>query len=397
VTGRPETEWQKAELQLDHAGIELGGVLGLQLAGEFPNASYRVPAVVELAGDRVRWQFWPDNNLSVTSAAPSHGAGEGALKDLLSIRDGHDVVRFVSRHGPLWLCSQHGSRECRTCVRPRRELVRLAAGGWGDSDDPPPPDVAAALRPQEEPVEGYKFYSSVAGALLRAIAQAVAGRVPNVDDMLVIFQWMWRDNWGWPFGMRPDKVTREDVQKLFAVTPLDGSSGNPLTGTKLIQFRLRRARMQLGRAVNHWLELGAPGPRLNPAWCLEPVLATTPPTMLLISADAFGVIGLELLAAAVGGAVAICSLCGRPYPRRVSPTRKKGNYCEDCKGKPAAAARQRKSRANRALKSALATADGTPSPGVPDSRNKGAEPGQPGHWGRAMQPGTGPGAPAKRP
>jgi DNA-directed RNA polymerase subunit RPC12/RpoP len=356
VAGRRETEWQKAELALDHAGIELGGVLGLPLAGEFPNAGYRVPAVVELADDRVRWQFWPDNNLSVTSAAPSHGAGEGALKDLLSIRDGHDVVRFVSRHGPLWLCSQHGSRECRTCVRPRREFVKLAAGGWLDSDNSLPPDVAAALHPQEEPVEGYRFYASVAGALLRVIAQVVAGKVAGVDDILVLFQWRWRDDWGWPLGMRPDKVTRDDVQQLFTVTPRDGSSEKPLTGAKLSQFRLLWSRLHLTEALNHWLDLGAPGPRLNPVWCAEPMLATIRPAMLLTSADAFGVIGLELLAAAVGGAVAICSLCGRPYPRRVSPTRTRNNYCPDCKGKRADAYRQRRSRDRRAAKKAAQAA-----------------------------------------
>ena len=347
MTGRRETEWQKAELALDHAGIELGGVLGLQLAGEFPNASYRVPAVVELAGDRVRWKFFtPDS-------APRKGAATGALKDLLSIEDGRGVARFVSRHGPLWLCSQHGIRECRTCVRPRRDLVRVAPDAdWLDSDDPAPPDVAAALRPQEEPVEGYKFYSSVAAALLRAIAEAVAGRVPNVDDMWVILQWSVRDNWGWPFGMPPDKVTRDDAQKLINVTPRDGSSGKPLTGAALSQYRLKVSRMYLTDALNHWLELGAPGPRLNPAWCLEPVLATTPPTMLLISADAFGVIGLELLAAAVGGAVAICSSCGNPYPRRVSPSRKRNNYCPDCGRKAANRARQRRYRARKAAERA---------------------------------------------
>jgi hypothetical protein len=213
------------------------------------------------------------------------------LQDFVSLATAPDVavVRFARRWGLLGVC-QHLIVDCGLC------------SGQGPIGPQGHPDGRG-----REPVAGWRVCAAVASNVL-----LTAGRVTRPDQVPASTSWPPLGE-PWPFASVPQPFTPRNA---------------------------RQAERELMGVLQGWL-------RITP---MRLVLPTGGPPTLSISGPLFGVIGLQLTAAAFGSpGIFICDACYMPYfPKRV-PKRGQGKYCKraECQAESRNASRRLRASAMR--------------------------------------------------
>ncbi|ADQ05193.1 hypothetical protein Calow_1647 [Caldicellulosiruptor owensensis OL] len=215
---------------------------------------------------------------------------EGVLDDFVKLADANDdeILEFVAKWGPLWLCVKH--REC--IWAPLPSSIKVGYDGCIDY----------CLWFPAEPLSFYRFYAKQVKAILDAAALLVEGK-PVPPSLWKAIGWCEKES-EWDIS----------IQRFFLIS-----------------------------TVNGWLE--ATGTTLWLEWGKESY-----PTLYIDTGwGCFSKIWVEL-AQCLSNAkqLCVCDLCHQPYIRKDrKPQKGRKNYCPTCRSKNA---KQRVYAQKRAVK-----------------------------------------------
>jgi hypothetical protein len=272
-----EEAWKLDGLRTD------GGGLTRPVATE----EWRVPAVVELEGTRLRWQDHDGHRLGKVIRVR-----RGLLDAFIEMAEAPpETVRDYARQWGVLMICDHGIPGGHSWPRiPITDALNGPAGitwctprGW--------PDACW------EPVGAWHVLARQARAMLNVAAALHAGKRARRGDWQIVVYRTWHGH--------------------------DG--GDPCLDVLNQPRHAASAKAFLEDSVKRWLAYGA----------VQPVLAWSRkqhPTIEFEGHRLFGALAIQLLAAVSQTGWAVCSGCGEVYdpgPRRPNPNRR--NYCPDCR------------------------------------------------------------------
>lgn len=261
------------------------GLLGATI---LPASQALVPAKAELEGDYLLW--W---RYDADSANP-HGletSSRGMLDAFVRIKTTKDVLRFVRRYGPLFLC-EHGLPAAHNWTTRSIGCYPL---GWEEG----------VCR---EPLAGWRQYVEQARALIAIAAALREGK----------------------------EGSKEDWQALLKRYEDDGLALALAEGQKT---SVKGRRSLLSDLANGWLALT--NARLSLTWD-----AAKSKWDLMMRGTTFALLAMQLVFAIAGHhRLVTCDGCGRPYLReKRAPQMGRRNFCPQCGKTVAARLRQRDRR-----------------------------------------------------
>ena len=271
-----EINWELAGLTLD------GGGLTRPMITE----GWRVPAVVELQGNHLRWSYRDGDRLGKTIRAHPK-----LLEVFVELADADpEVIRdYARKWGVLMIC-EHGVPAGHSAPRlPISDLHEPTAvrgcdpHGW--------PDACW------ESVGAWYVRAREARAMLNVAAALRRGQPARIGDWHAVVYRVWYGD----------------------------DRGDPSLDALNQPANATHAQAFLEDSINRWLAWGAVQPVLS--WSTKKY-----PTIVFDGYGLFGALAVQLLAVVCGTGWAVCSACGKVYnpgSRRPNPNRR--NYCPDCR------------------------------------------------------------------
>jgi len=173
-----------------------------------------------------------------------------------------------------------------------------------------------------EPLDRWRFFARHAHALLNVIVSLSQDELAQTDDWAVLHK----------YTSNPERTGRDLVQqRLDSVavvnTWLRVASVAPQIRYDFDQISLRDRH----KSLRDWYKIQ-----------LE--------TDMFRGSRLFAYLACQLMTAAVGQAVSLCSGCGKIYPPTRKPNRNQNNYCKDCSIRAAWRDAARRKRTNDKLK-----------------------------------------------